>query len=84
MEILFNQVREAIHECFVVLPQKYLYIMAYIYLYVMNKLVSYVVAAIFYGLRGEVRVAVPASVGGVCVACGRRSMLHSGCCDDSH
>lgn len=64
--------------------KKYLYIMAYIYLYVVDKLVSYVVTAFFFGLRGEVRVAVPASVGGVCVVPSRGSVLHSGCCDDSH
>lgn len=60
------------------------HIKAYIYLCVVNKLVSDVTAAIFDSLRAEVRVRVPASVGSVCIACTRRGMLHSGCCHNSH
>lgn len=74
-----NRVKKTRLGCSIVL-----HIKAYIYLCVVNKLVSNVTAAILDSLRAEVRVSIPASVGTVCVACSRRGMLHSGCCDNSN
>lgn len=63
---------------------KYLHTGAYIYLCIVNKLVSNVFAAILSSFVGEVSIRIPASVGRVCVTCSWRGMLHSGCCDNSH
>lgn len=79
-----NQVKKTSPVCCFASLLKYLHTGAYIYLCVVNKLVSNVFAAILCSFGGEVSIRIPASVGRVCITCSWRGMLHSGCCDNSH
>lgn len=79
-----NQVKKTSPVCSFVSLLKDLHTGAYIYLCVVNKLVSNVFAAISSSVAREISITIPASVGRVCVTCSRGGMLHSGCCDNSH
>lgn len=79
-----NQVKKTSPVCFSTSLLKYLHIGAYIYLCVVNKLVSNVFAAILSSFGGKGSIRIPASVSRVCITRSRRGMLHSGCCDNSH
>lgn len=59
-------------------------IKSYIYLCVVNQLVSNVTALILDCLIWEISIRIPVPAGNVSVGCSRRSMLNSGCGDNAN